>query len=302
MTAPGRLGTDHGRIWHDDRVHLSPGTVTASSAVAGASASRTSTPPRTPRRIVAVVALAALLMCSPLLTGCLERSTTVGDRFSGSIVAASSPDNPAGTPQLDVPDSMADQVSVSEFSQDPKQDTGSAASDDDKNPSAKLRLAGTKASFVDLTMGQLAQLSNVIADSFGDTGVSVDLSATRRDDIVRFRGTADLTGLLPSRDYLELNITFGGPISATNGEQLSDASVTWSPTVGKGADFTADAEYADPATAALPSWSAFFGLICLLTVGAVVLLAYRSRSTAPRPGRPAPSAAGSTGTRSTGTR
>lgn len=39
---------------------------------------------------------------------------------------------------------MADQVSVSEFSQDPKQDTGSAASDDDKNPSAKLRLAGAR--------------------------------------------------------------------------------------------------------------------------------------------------------------
>ena len=285
-------------------MHLSPGTVTTSSVAAVDSASRTGAPSRTRRPVVAVVALAALLMCSPLLSGCLERSTTVGDRFSGSIVAASSPDNPAGTPQLDVPDSMSDQVSVSEFTQDPRQNTGSATGSDDKNPSAKLKLAGTKASFVDLTMGQLAQLSNIIADSFGDTGVSVDLSATRRDDIVRFRGTADLTGLLPSRDYLELNITFGGPISATNGEQLSDTSVTWSPTVGRGVDFTADAEYADPATAALPSWSAFFGLVCLITVGAVVLLAYRSRSTAPRPGRPAPSATGSTGTgsRSTGIR
>ncbi|HMS75661.1 LppM family (lipo)protein [Gordonia sp. (in: high G+C Gram-positive bacteria)] len=266
-------------------MHPSPGPATASPVH---------------RRIVALCALVALLMCSPLLAGCLKRSTTVGDRFSGSIVAASSPDNPAGTPQIDVPDSMTDQVSVSEFSQDPKQNADSPkgnGTDADKNPAARLRLAGTKASFVDLTMGQLAQLGDMIADSFGDIGISVDLSATRRDGIVRFRGTADLTGLLPNRDYLELNLTFGGPISATNGEQLSDNSVTWSPTVGEGADFTADAEYSDPATAALPSWSVFFGLICLIAVGAVVLLAYRSRSTAPRPGKPTPPTGASAGTR-----
>ena len=163
------------------------------------------------RRIVALCALVALLMCSPLLAGCLKRSTTVGDRFSGSIVAASSPDNPAGTPQIDVPDSMTDQVSVSEFSQDPKQNADSPkgnGTDSDKNPAARLRLAGTKASFVDLTMGQLAQLGDMIADSFGDIGISVDLSATRRDGIVRFRGTADLTGLLPTATIWNSILTF----------------------------------------------------------------------------------------------
>ena len=193
------------------------------------------------RRIVALCALVALLMCSPLLAGCLKRSTTVGDRFSGSIVAASSPDNPAGTPQIDVPDSMTDQVSVSEFSQDPKQNADSPkgnGTDSDKNPAVRLRLAGTKASFVDLTMGQLAQLERYdrrFLRRYRHQRRPVG-DATRRHRA--FRGTADLTGLLPNRDYLELNLTFGGPISATNGEQLSDNSVTWSPTVGEGADFT----------------------------------------------------------------
>ena len=281
-------------IWHDDRVHSSSGPVTTPRVTVGRSGFR----PSVSRPSVALLALAALMLCSPLLTGCLERSTTVGDRFSGSIVAASSPDNPAGTPQFDIPDSMTDQVSVSEFTQEPEQNTTTAPSaDGGKNPAARLRLAGTTASFADLTMGQLAQLGDVIADSFGDTGVSVDLSATRRDDIVRFRGAADLTGLLTNRDYLEVNITFGGPISATNGEQISDTSVSWSPTMGKGADFTADAEYADPATAALPSWSVFFGAICLLAVGAVIVLAYQSKSTAPRPGRPAPPSGKSIGSR-----
>ncbi|MBD1318114.1 LppM family (lipo)protein [Gordonia hankookensis] len=255
---------------------------------------------RSSSRRSAVLLLVSLMAAAPLLTGCLERSTTVGDRYSGTIVVATSPDNPRGAPKLDVPESMGSSVTLSDYSTRPESETtaapGSSPTQSPASPGASaapdntadkvIPRVGTRAVFTDLTAGQFSQLGDIVAASFGESAMSMDLSAKRSGDVVRFRGSADLTDLTPNRDFVELTVTFGGPVSATNGDQISDTTVTWTPEPRKPSDFSADATYPDPATAAVSSWSWFFALVCLAAVAIVGWLAYLKRDRSPRPGRP----------------
>ncbi|WP_237421468.1 DUF3153 domain-containing protein [Gordonia sp. SID5947] len=271
---------------------------------------------RSSSRRSAVLLLVSLMAAGPLLTGCLERSTTVGDRYSGTIVVATSPDNPRGAPKLDVPESMGSSVTLSDYSTRPESET-TAAPGSSPTPSAPaspgasaapgegaandkvIPRVGTRAVFTDLTAGQFSQLGDIVSASFGESAMSMDLAAKRSGDVVRFRGSADLTDLTPNRDLVELTVTFGGPVSATNGDQISDSTVTWTPEPRKPSDFTADATYPDPATAAVSSWSWFLALLCLATVAIVGWLAYLKRDRSPRPGRPRRSGPPSTGSATT---
>ncbi|GAB90409.1 LppM family (lipo)protein [Gordonia rhizosphera] len=228
---------------------------------------------RSSSRWSAILMLLSLAAMTPLLTGCLERSTTVGDRYSGTVIVATSPDNPSGPPQFDIPESMAARVALSEYSVEPEGDDA-------------VKRVGTRAVFSDLTAGQFGQLGDIVAESFGESVMSMDLKTERSGDVVRFRGNADLTGLAPDRDFLQLTVTFGGPITATNGEQLADDTVRWTPEPRRPSNFSADATYPDPATAAVSSWSWFLALVCLIAVLAVARLAWSKRDRGPRPGRP----------------
>ena len=239
--------------------------------------------------------LVAILLATPMLSGCLQRSTTVGDRYSGSIVVATSADNPRGAPQLDIPESMSRSVALSEYragpdgAEQPGGQSSAATPAPGANPSAdQATRIGTRASFYDLTAGQFGQLGDIVSSSFGDSSMSMDLSAKRSGDVVRFRGSADLSDLVPNRDFLQLTVTFNGPVTATNGDQTGERTVTWTPEPRKPSDFSADAEYADPATAALSSWSWLLAVLCLIVVGIVARLAYVKRDKSPRPGRPRP--------------
>ncbi|MFE0749548.1 LppM family (lipo)protein [Gordonia sp. NPDC058843] len=280
-------------------------TVRSSNPVPGAPESR-----RARRLLPAAVAI-VLVALSPLIAGCLERSTTVGDRYSGSVVVATTPDNPRGTPQLDLPESMVGQVSVTDYRQVPEQpdapsstpgdtaepgspassetarndDAGAEGNPDEDDPATRV---GTRASFSDLTAGQFAQLGDIVADAYGDTSLTMDLTAKRSGEVVRFRGDADLSELVPARDYVQLTVTFGGPVTATNGEQVGESTVTWTPAPGEPSDFSADATYPDPATAAVSSWSWFVALLCVVVVLVIVRIAYAKRHRGPRPGRPVP--------------
>lgn len=246
------------------------------------------------RRIAVLLFLTVLLV--PLLSGCMQRSTTVGDRFSGSVLVATSPDNPRGAPVFDVPASMSREVTVSEFDGTEFDDTGDENADDgesdevEENAEETEEIAtadgkvGTQIVFRDLTTGQFNQLGDIVASAFGGSAISMDLSANRIGGVVRFRGTADLTDLTADRDYLDLTVSFGGPVIATDGAQLTDNTVEWVLPAGTTADLSADSEYADPATSAIWSWSWFMAVVCALAVALVCWLAYRGRDRGPRPG------------------
>lgn len=247
--------------------------------------------PRTgPRRLVAAV---AALLLVPLLGGCLTRSTTVGDRFSGEIIVATSSDNPNGVPRLDIPQSMSERVTLSDFtgtigpdgSVTTKSGKDSAPGQPQKGPTK----TGTRAVYSDLTAGQFSQLGDIIAASFIGTGAAMDLSTKRSGDAVRMTGTADFSDLVDGRDVVYFLVTFAGDIGGTNGIQQGDRSAAWVVPIGKSSDLNADARYPDPASAALPSWSYFVAFLCLLAVGVVVWYARREHQTdtTPRPGAPA---------------
>ncbi|MDS1112564.1 DUF3153 domain-containing protein [Gordonia westfalica] len=246
------------------------------------------------RRLMPVAVAVVALLMSPLMAGCLERSTTVGDRYSGSVIVATSPDNPRGAPQLDLPESMMGQVSVTEYKESPDESDASAApsgsAGDDRGSGDKVDEAisrvGSRASFTDLTAGQFGQLGDIIADAYGETTLTMDLTAKRSGEVVRFRGDTDLSDLIPGRDYVQLTVTFGGPVTATNGDQVGESTVTWTPAPGEPSDFSADATYPDPATAAVGSWSWFVAIVCLIAVLVIVRIAYSKRYRGPRPGRP----------------
>ncbi|MGV9671954.1 MULTISPECIES: LppM family (lipo)protein [unclassified Gordonia (in: high G+C Gram-positive bacteria)] len=235
--------------------------------------------------------LAVLLMlAAPLMSGCLERSTTVGDRFAGSVIVATSPDNPRGAPQFDIPESMRRDIAITDYRETPSTSASAQPGGGTTEGDDTATRVGSRATFSNLTAGQLSQLGDIVADSFGDTPMTMELSAKRSGDVVRFRGTADLTGLVANRDYVKLTMSFAGPVTATNGDQSSDTSVSWTPEPGKPSDFTAEATYADPATAAFGGWTILMVLICLAVVLVVARLAYVSRDRSPRPGRPAETA------------
>lgn len=240
---------------------------------------------RSRRRLTPLAVLLAALLLSPLTAGCLERSTTVGDRYSGNVIVATSPDNPRGAPQLDIPESMLGQVSVTEYKESPDDENGDDKSGDEKDEE-KVTRVGTRASFTDLTAGQFGQLGDIVADAYGETSLTMDLTAKRSGEVVRFRGDTDLSELVPNRDHVQLTVTFGGPVTATNGEQVGESTVAWTPKPGEPSDLSADATYPDPATAAVSSWSWFLAIVCLLVVAVIARMAYRMRYKGPRPGRP----------------
>lgn len=263
------MSRDEGDVWHHDGVP---------------SSSRRTSPDRLTRPS-GIVLMLVVLAGSLLLTGCLERSTTVGDRLSGSIIVATDPDNPRGAPQLDVPQSMAGRISVNEFTREPDPDADPEAAAENAAPGPAV-LTGTRATFSDLTPGQFNQLGDIIGAAFDDSSMTMDLNATRTGDVVRVRGTADLADLLEARDFLQVTVSFEGQVTATNVDQIARNTVIWTPVPGVASDFNAETNYPDPATAAVGSWSWFFGFVCLAVVALVGVLAYRHRDNSPRPGRP----------------
>ncbi|GEE03347.1 putative conserved lipoprotein LppM [Gordonia spumicola] len=235
--------------------------------------------------ILAVVALLALM---PLLSGCLTKSTTVGDQFSGRILVVTSPESNPTTPTFDIPASLGGQVWATEF---PSKDaaaapTASKAPDagDAVVPTAEGK-KGTQLSFDHLSTGQFGQLGDIIAAALPDPTATVDLKVTRSGDFVRLRGSAALAGLDPATSFLSITVDFAGPVAATNGHQVGDSTVVWIPQPGQTTEFNADSEYADPATAAVPSWTWFMILLCAALVAFVAFAAYKNRDNSPRPGR-----------------
>ncbi|MGB3696787.1 MAG: hypothetical protein WBA05_05085 [Gordonia sp. (in: high G+C Gram-positive bacteria)] len=234
-----------------------------------------------------LLALVGLLSLIPLLSGCLTKSTTVGDQFSGTVIVATSPELHPQKPAFDIPASLGNQVWTADYpaadqtSTPPASPAPRSGGSPAQSPAGKV---GAELTFDRLSAGQFNQLGDIIAAALPDPGATVDFKSTRSGDIVRFRGSTSLTGVEAESTYFEITITFGGDVVATNGRQLGSNTVVWTPQPGQNVDLQADSEYPDPATAAVPSWSWFMALLCAIVVAMVVYAAYQSRDRTPRPG------------------
>ncbi|SIS20651.1 Protein of unknown function [Williamsia sterculiae] len=238
--------------WHDDPV---PHSSTARATTTGRRTAR-----------IGLVATVLLLLCSPLLSGCLQSSSYVGDRLWGDFVLAEKNPLTGKGPQVDVPQSMAGNVSASEYKQG--------------------EMVGTRVTYNEISMGQFNQLGDLIGEAYPDSTVTMDLTAKRSGDVVRFRGSGDLSALTAGKDYVEFTVRFSGPVSASNGKQTTDDSATWTPDPSQQVQMTAEADYPDPSTAAFGDWTWLLAGITLLVVLAVIGLAYVFRDRSPRPGTP----------------
>lgn len=240
-------------------------------------------------RRVPILAVVALLALVPLLSGCLTKSTTVGDQFSGRVIVATSPDSGPTTPAFDIPASLSGQVWAADF---PSKDTAPAPTatkdenEDEEDASAPTAegKSGAQLSFDQLSTGQFGQLGAIIAGALPDPTATVDMKVTRSGDFVRLRGTTALAELDPTTSYVAITVDFAGPVVATNGQQSGDSTVTWIVSPGQTTEFNADAEYPDPATAAVPSWTWFMLLLCAAVVAFIAVAAYKNRDNSPRPG------------------
>lgn len=227
----------------------------------------------------------------PLLSGCLTKSTTVGDQFSGSVIIATSPDKHPQKPTFEIPASLSGQVWATDYPAQNEDGTTSTApaptstpADGQAPPSPEGKV-GSELSFDRLSAGQFGQLGDIIAAALPDSTATVNLKSTRSGDIVRFRGSASLVEMENDSVYLSISITFGGSVIATNGHRIGDSTVVWTPRAAQNVDMQADAEYADPATAAVPSWSWFMVVLCAIVVAMVAYVARQNRDRSPRPGR-----------------
>lgn len=237
-----------------------------------------------------MLALAGLLAMIPILSGCLTKSTTVGDQFSGSVIIATSPDKHPQKPTFDIPASLSGQVWSTDYPERTGGTTSAAPAptstpnNGDAQPSPDGKV-GSELSFDRLSTGQFGQLGDIIAAALPDSSATVDLRSTRSGDIVRFRGSASLVDMESDSVYLSISVTFGGDVVATNGRRIGDSTVVWTPRAAQNVEMQADAEYADPATAAVPSWSWFMVVLCAIIVAMVAYVAYQNRDRSPRPGR-----------------
>jgi hypothetical protein len=214
-----------------------------------------------------VVAFLVLLILIPLATACvrLRASITISpdDRVSGEITAASKPRNSDDKgPQFDsggLP--FSDKVAISDYSKD--------------------GYVGSQATFSDLTFAELPQLANMNHDAAG-----VDISVRRAGDSVILEGRADLTALTDPNADVSLSVSFPGPVTSTNGDQVDSQVVEWKLKPGVVTTMTAQARYTDPSARSFTGAAMWMGLSALLVAALIGGLAWVSRDQSPRVGQP----------------
>ena len=200
----------------------------------------------------------ALLVAFTALTGCARVRAALAvqpdDTVNGEIVVATpetGPDDPG--PAISVPEEIADDVEVSAYRQEGY--TGSL-----------LRFSG-------LTFDQLGQLSAAA----GQVGEKVQFSIRRAGNRLLVTGKADLTTVPVDKADFQLKITTPGEVLDTNGDAEA-GTASWTFDAGKVGDVNAVISVADPNAPSPVSWTLFTATLVALAVGAVVLLARRTRN------------------------
>jgi hypothetical protein len=213
------------------------------------------------------VALVLLLLPVTLTAvGCVrvKASITVSpnDEVSGQVIAAAQPRNDDDTgPQLNPDLPFIQKVAISQYKRD--------------------NYVGSKAVFSDLTFAELPQLANMNSDAAG-----VNLSLRRAGDLVILEGRVDLTSLTDPEAEVELNVTFPGEVTSTNGDRSGSDSVEWQLKPGVVNTMSAQARYLDPSTRSFHSAAVRLALGSLAVASLIALLAWMDRDRSPRVGEP----------------
>ncbi|MCW0213251.1 MAG: DUF3153 domain-containing protein [Pseudonocardia sp.] len=213
--------------------------------------------PRSRRtRVVAALLLAVTVV--GLLGGCARVRTALAvqpdDTVTGEIIIATPPKNADDKgPEITVPADLQSEIDVSEYDQD--------------------GYIGSVLRFSGLTFEQVAELSKV-SSAAGDR---MTLTLRRAGNRVIVDATADLTTVPVDRADFQLKISFPGEVLDTNGDNDS-GTVSWNFTPGEVGDASAVVAYDDPEAPSVAGWTLGLAGLVVVAVGAVVLLARRTRN------------------------
>jgi hypothetical protein len=177
------------------------------------------------RRGGRTAALAAGLVAIGLLaSGCVRvhaaLSVSSSDLVSGDVLVAALPTAGDATgPQLNIPATLADRVTLKPYSAD-----GYVGSD----------VIFTKLSFTEMT---------ALATSISSENGTYHVEFQRSGDLVTMDGSVDLSQLPPTGVDVQLKVDFPGPVTRSDGS-LSDQTVNWTMKPGDVTSFSATDQYA----------------------------------------------------------
>lgn len=213
-----------------------------------------------PARLLAAV---MLLFLAAVPAACANPGP--GDRMSGKIVAAQTPNSDPKGPQLSVPGELTGQAQVQAYDSNGK--------------------IGTQMLFETITFGQFNQLGEVVSQAFDNSATSMKMRVQRNGGTVILSGTADMASLAPNSAVIVVSVQFPGPVTATNGQQENDDLVTWTLNAGTSAALTAEADYADPSIASFTLWSWITAIVSFLAAAVVAAVAYVNRDRSAKVGQ-----------------
>lgn len=201
--------------------------------------------------LIVVLALGALSGCARVRAGLAVQPD---DTVDGDVTIATPDGAPGGKgPQLTVPPELADEVTVSPYSEE--------------------GYVGSTVSFSGLTFDQLSKL-NALG---GVAGGRADLQLRRVGGRIAVQGRADLTTVPVDGSDFQLKISFPGEVVETNGEP-DGGTVSWNFTPGEVGQINASVAAADPNAPSTLGWTLFLGILVAVAAGVAVVLAKRNRN------------------------
>ena len=183
--------------------------------------------PRRTGRAVAFLLVTALTTLA--LAGCLRVRTGVTinsqDQVSGEVAVGTLRTGPQDAgPQLTVPPQLTDRVSTQLYDLE--------------------GYVGTRLFFDELTLAEFNELARGLLGPELDPTASLELR--RSGSLLSLAGGADLTRLAPNAADVQVQVTFPGEVTDSNGEEDAGGTVTWTVPGGRVSQLTAVAEAEDP--------------------------------------------------------
>lgn len=177
-------------------------------------------------------ALACLLvtaLTTLTVAGCLRVRADITisprDQVFGQLLVATLPTGPQDAgPQLTVPPQFTGRVRT--------------------QPYVLEGYVGTRLFFDELTLAEFNELARVLLGS--EFGPTASLELRRSGSLLSLAGGTDLTRLAPNAADMQVQVSFPGEVTESNGEEDAGGTVTWTVPGGQVSQLTAVAEADDP--------------------------------------------------------